>query len=288
MKDMTGISTNDLLLLEYDFYTSNIACSVEHDVDVIALSPPVDPEGGWKIPQRPAFSAIAKITKQSVVGGSFSEVRRWLAYYAVFPTERTAGYHQEPRPFYPLLEDIPDVPFDETWYDNNFSFIAHVNSVDLSACAVSLSATISTLGATPRSGGNTYGCEANLNRVIAWNEIKTERAIGYPFLKPIVASYLDLTSDYPDIENSDRIIQTHSNPGDLVVDCFAGWGSTGISAVQNDRDFMGCEAGSDKEPRIADDANDRVFSAYGNKLAFRKPSDMPKKSSSKKGQRSLW
>jgi DNA modification methylase len=86
----------------------------------------------------------------------------------------------------------------------------------------------------------------------------------------------------------DRIIQTHSNPGDLVVDCFAGWGSTGISAVQNDRDFMGCEAGSDKEPRIADDANDRVFSAYGNKLAFRKPSDMPKKSSSKKGQRSLW
>ena len=68
MKDMTGISTNDLLLLEYDFYTSNIACSVEHDVDVIALSPPVDPEGGWKIPQRPAFSAIAKITKQSVVG----------------------------------------------------------------------------------------------------------------------------------------------------------------------------------------------------------------------------
>lgn len=205
MKNMTGVSTNDLLLLEYEFYTSNIACSVDHPISVSALSPPVDPEGGWKIPQRPAFSAIAKISKQSVVGGSFSEVRRWLAYYAVFPTERTVGYYQEPRPFYPLLEDIPDVPFDETWYDNNFSFIAHVNSVDLSACAVSLSATISTLGATPRSGGNTYGCEVNLNRVIVWNEIKTERAIGYPFLKPIVASYLDLTSDYHDIENSDRI-----------------------------------------------------------------------------------
>lgn len=49
----------------------------------------------------------------------------------------------------------------------------------------------------------------------------------------------------------DRIIQTHSNPGDLVVDCFAGWGSTGISAVQNARDFVGCEMGSKKEPCLS-------------------------------------
>jgi len=205
VRDMDGISTNDLLMLEYEFYTSNIRCSVDHEIGISALSPPIDPDGGWKIPQRPSFSAIAKITKQSVVGGSFSEVRRWLAYYAVFPTERTVGYYQEPRPFYPLLEEIPDVPFDETWYDNNFSFIAHINSVDLSACAVSLSAVIATLGATPKSGGYVYGCEVNLNRVIVWNEIKTEKTIGYPFLKPIVASYLDMTSDHPDIDSADRI-----------------------------------------------------------------------------------
>lgn len=40
----------------------------------------------------------------------------------------------------------------------------------------------------------------------------------------------------------DRIIRTHSNEGDLVVDCFAGWGTTGVSALSNGRRFAGCEA----------------------------------------------
>jgi site-specific DNA-methyltransferase (adenine-specific) len=40
----------------------------------------------------------------------------------------------------------------------------------------------------------------------------------------------------------DRLVGTHSNPGDLVVDPFAGWGSTGVSAVSMGRDFQGCEA----------------------------------------------
>ena len=45
----------------------------------------------------------------------------------------------------------------------------------------------------------------------------------------------------------DRLIATHSNPGDMVVDLFAGFGSTGISAVSMGRRFLGCEA-------IAEDA----------------------------------
>lgn len=39
----------------------------------------------------------------------------------------------------------------------------------------------------------------------------------------------------------ERIIQTHSNPGDLVVDPFAGWGTTGIAALGLGRRFFGNE-----------------------------------------------
>jgi len=64
----------------------------------------------------------------------------------------------------------------------------------------------------------------------------------------------------------DRLIQTHSNPGDLIVDCFAGWGSTGVAAVQNGRDFIGVEG-------IAGDAvsaNERVKRGACDPTAFRK------------------
>ena len=44
-----------------------------------------------------------------------------------------------------------------------------------------------------------------------------------------------------------RLIETHSNPGDLVVDCFTGFGSTGIAALELGREFLGCE-------RIEEDA----------------------------------
>lgn len=39
-----------------------------------------------------------------------------------------------------------------------------------------------------------------------------------------------------------RLIETHSNPGDLVVDPFCGYGSTGITALKLGRRFLGCEA----------------------------------------------
>ena len=44
------------------------------------------------------------------------------------------------------------------------------------------------------------------------------------------------------VELMNRIISTHSNEGDLVVDVFAGYGTTGISALQLNRRFLGCEA----------------------------------------------
>lgn len=56
----------------------------------------------------------------------------------------------------------------------------------------------------------------------------------------------------------DRLIKTHSKKGDLVVDCFAGWGTTGISAVGLGRKFVGCEG--IREDAIA--ADQRVCDAF--------------------------
>ena len=37
------------------------------------------------------------------------------------------------------------------------------------------------------------------------------------------------------------LILKHSNPGDTVLDCFAGSATTGVAALRNDRSFIGCE-----------------------------------------------
>jgi DNA modification methylase len=39
-----------------------------------------------------------------------------------------------------------------------------------------------------------------------------------------------------------RLVETHSHLGDFVVDPFAGWGSTGVAALELGRGFLGSEA----------------------------------------------
>ena len=38
-----------------------------------------------------------------------------------------------------------------------------------------------------------------------------------------------------------RLVATHSNPGDIVVDPFVGWGTTGVAALELGRNFVGAE-----------------------------------------------
>ncbi|MDP6667661.1 MAG: site-specific DNA-methyltransferase [Dehalococcoidia bacterium] len=47
---------------------------------------------------------------------------------------------------------------------------------------------------------------------------------GYPTQKPLAVL--------------ERIVKVHSNPGDLVLDFFAGSGTTGVAAAKNDRRFV--------------------------------------------------
>lgn len=51
-----------------------------------------------------------------------------------------------------------------------------------------------------------------------------------------------------------RFVETHSNAGDLVVDPFVGWGSTGVAAVECGRKFLGSET----IPEDAEKANERI------------------------------
>lgn len=58
----------------------------------------------------------------------------------------------------------------------------------------------------------------------------------------------------------ERLVHTHSSRGQLVVDPFCGWGTTGVAAVKMDREFRGCEM----IPADAEAANQRVLHAKEN------------------------
>lgn len=73
-----------------------------------------------------------------------------------------------------------------------------------------------------------YAAKSQYKRVTnVWSDItelfKTERATQKP------------------IALMERLIETHSNMGDLVVDVFSGWGTTGVAALRKQRRFLGCE-----------------------------------------------
>ncbi len=57
------------------------------------------------------------------------------------------------------------------------------------------------------------------------------------------------------LEAMKRIVETHSHPGDLVVDCFAGTGVTALACKESDRRFLGC----DVDQEAVTEANLRIY-----------------------------
>jgi site-specific DNA-methyltransferase (adenine-specific) len=59
------------------------------------------------------------------------------------------------------------------------------------------------------------------------------------------------------IDILERIIKTSSNPGDIVLDCFMGSGSTGVACVNTGRSFIGIEL----DPNYYSIAEERINNA---------------------------
>lgn len=55
------------------------------------------------------------------------------------------------------------------------------------------------------------------------------------------------------VELMERLVVTHSNPDDLIVDLFTGSGTTGVAALKNGRRFIGC----DTDTNVIARANER-------------------------------
>lgn len=115
--------------------------------------------------------------------------------------------------------------------------------------------------------GRTEGSSSILGGVVCVEV--TDRRVKYPALsefKRVGNVWTDIDpviDDCPELmrpERScqkpqrlmDRLVAAHSNEGDLVVDPFSGWGSTGVSAVALGRRFIGCEA-IEADARAADE-----------------------------------
>ncbi len=81
-----------------------------------------------------------------------------------------------------------------------------------------------------------------------WNSIcqpNGPERTGYPTQKPVAIL--------------DRIVKVHSNPGDRVLDCFAGSGTTGEAALVNDRHVTLV----DRNPEAIVHCRDRLISRAG-------------------------
>ncbi len=101
--------------------------------------------------------------------------------------------------------------------------------------------------------------EMDANNEIYWSstgnprrKVYLDQSKGVP-VQDIWLDYLDINNQnslqtgYPTEKNLDmlkRIVEASSNPGDLVLDCFAGSGTTLVAAEQLDRDWIGVDIGT--------------------------------------------
>ena len=72
------------------------------------------------------------------------------------------------------------------------------------------------------------------------------------FTEPLVANKVH-PCEKP-LKILDNLVQLYSKENDTILDCFMGSGTTGISAVKNNRNFIGIE----KEKKYFDIAQQRI------------------------------
>lgn len=100
--------------------------------------------------------------------------------------------------------------------------------------------------------------EMDANNDIYWSstgnprrKVYLDQSKGIP-VQDIWLDYLDINNQntlqtgYPTEKNLDmlkRIVEASSNPGDIVLDCFAGSGTTLVAAEQLNRDWIGVDIG---------------------------------------------
>ena len=202
LREINGIQLDSLIMLEYKHYTD---CP---SMAVIADDP--DDPGPPTLYQlrRPNRATVASVQVQNGQG-TWEEYDKWLAYYGCYPVK--VGTAQEPRQFSPVITDFPGVPSgadgdDYLW--NHFTYIGNLLSIDLSALAWNVGASIYTQGTVPHTSGETYVVEAAAIVTTVWGIEKSRKSIGHPILKDVAYSMYKLTHSYPDLSS---MTQFHLN-----------------------------------------------------------------------------
>ncbi len=188
------VELDDLLMLEYEHYTDIPAMAVIADYPD-DLGPPTLYQ-----PRRPNRATVASVKRDN--GGAWTEVKRWLAYYACYPVEDHGD--PEPRRFSPIITDFEGVPDESDYFWNHFVYIAQIMAMDVSSLSFCVTATVWTMGTVPRLGLDNYAAEAQVISTTAFGIERDRRSIGHPLLKEAASAMYDLTHPYPDIASMTR------------------------------------------------------------------------------------
>ena len=113
-------------------------------------------------------------------------------------------------------------------------------------------------------------------------KVYLDQSKGIP-VQDIWLDYLDINNQntcqtgYPTEKNLDmlkRIVETSSNPGDLVLDCFAGSGTTLVAAEELGRQWIGVDIG-DESIRVIQDRFINGTKPLGDYVSKKKKKDKP-------------
>lgn len=188
------VPLDELLVLEYEHYT---------DLPAMAVPAAYPDDPGPPIlhqPRRPNRATVASVRRED--GGNWTEVRRWLAYYACYPVEDHGD--SEPRKFAPIITDFPGVPGASDHFWNHFVYIAQTVAMDVGSLSFCVAATAWTMGTVPRLSTDNYAAEAQVIVTTAFGAERDRKAIGHPLLRAAAGAMHDLTHQYPDIGNMTR------------------------------------------------------------------------------------